>query len=171
VSETSAEVIRRYLQEAITDGKNTETYLQKFANEIDESEAKQLLLRLAVEARKQHEKLAVRLASLGGSSSTIHGLFSQLLGLGSRTSQIGREKNDRIMENLIAVFAAEHGKAALCEAIANMSEAASDHDTAALARSIQDQANASAEKLWQLLPRAASEAYRRSTQGEDQKRP
>jgi ferritin-like metal-binding protein YciE len=171
VSETSAEVIRRYLQDAITAGKNTETYLQKFANESGESEAKQLFHQLALEAKTQHEKLAVRLASLGGSSSAIYGLLSQLLGLGSKASQIGHEKDDRTMHNLMAAFATEHGKAALCEAIANMSEAASDYDTAQLARSLRDEASASARKVWRVLSVSASEACRYSTEEDDQKRP
>jgi hypothetical protein len=75
------------------------------------------------------------------------------------------------MQNLIGAFAAEHGRAALCEAIANMSEAASDHETAELARYIQEQASASAEKVWQFLPVAASEAYYRLPGDEVRKRP
>jgi ferritin-like protein len=170
VSETSAEVIRRYLQDAITDSKNTETYLQRFADETGESGTKQLFQRLAVEAKAQHQRLSARLSSLGGSSSAIHGLLSQLLGLGSKASQIGHEKSDQTTQNLVAAFAAEQGKAALCEAIANISEAASDYDSAELARSIRDEATECCRTIWQLLPIAASEAYRRS-EGEIQNSP
>ena len=159
MSETSAEVIRRYLQDAIADSKNTETHLNKFAGESSESEAKQLFQQLALEAKTQHERLAARLAALGGGSSIIHGRLSQLLGFGSKTSQVAQATDDRIIQNLVAAFATEHGTAAACDAIANMAEAASDHDTAALARSIRDEASVSAERIWQLLPSAVSQAY------------
>ncbi len=162
MSETSAEVIRRYLEVAITDGKNTEAYLQKFADEMNESPAKQLFQRLAREAKKQHERLAARLTILGGSSSALYGLLSQFLGLGSKTSHLEHQKGDRTIQNLMAAFATEHGKAALCEVIANMSDAASDYDTAELARSIRDEASASAQEIWRLLPVASSETYRSS---------
>ncbi len=159
MSETSAEVIRRYLQDAITDSKNTETYLQRVAEESGESDTKQLFQRLALKAQAQHERLSARLTSLGGSPSTIHGFLSQLLGLGSKASPPEHEKGDHTIQSLVATFAAEHGKAALCEAIANMSEAASDYDTAELARSIRNEATESAREIWQVLPIAASAAY------------
>jgi ferritin-like metal-binding protein YciE len=156
VSETSAEVIRRYLQDAIADAKNTEIHLYKFAEESRESEAKQLFQQLSLKAKTQHERLAARLAKLGGSSSIIHGLVSQLLGLGSKTSQVAHGTVDRTMQNLVAAFATEHGQVAVCEAIANMADAASDYDTAVLARTIRDEAIASAQKIWRLLPSEAA---------------
>ncbi len=144
-------------------------HLREFADESGEPEAKQLLHQLALEAKNQHERLAARLASLGGSPSVIHGLFSQLLGLGSKASQLGQEKNARTTQSLIAAFATEHANAALCESIANMSEAAGDNETAELARAIQGETSESSQKIWRLLPIAATEAYNRSTENDVQK--
>jgi ferritin-like metal-binding protein YciE len=158
VSETSAEVIRRYLQDAVTASKDTEVYLQKLVSEANESEAKQVFQHLALETKTQRERFAARLTELGGSSASIHGLLSHLLGLASKAPHTGPEKDRRTIRNLMAAFATEHGKAALCEAIANMAEAASDYDTADLARSIRDEARTSAQKVWQVLPDWPTEA-------------
>lgn len=162
MSETSVEVIRRYLQDAVTASKDTEAYLQKLAAETSESKAKQVFQHLALETKTQRERLATRLTDLGGSSASLYGLLSHLLRLASKAPHVGPEKDHRTIRNLTAAFATESGKAALCEAIANMAEAASDHDTADLARSIRDEARASAQKVWQFLPPFISDAYRDS---------
>lgn len=157
MSETSAEVIRRYLQDAVTASKDTELYLQKLASETSEPKAKQLFQHLALGTKTQRDRFATRLTDLGGSSTSIHGLLSHLVALASKTPHIGQEKDHGTLRNLIGAFATEHGKAALCEAIANMAQAASDYDTADLARSIRDEARVSAQQVWQLLPDSLTE--------------
>ena len=158
MSETSVEVIRRYLQDAVTASKETEVYLQKLASETSEPKIKQVFQHLAVEAKTQRDRFATRLADLGVSSTSIHGLLSHLLALASKAPHVGQKEDHRTIRNLIAAFATEHGKAALCEAIANMAQAASDYDTADLARSIRDEARVSAQQVWHALPDSHIEA-------------
>ncbi|MDQ2711207.1 MAG: ferritin-like domain-containing protein [Acidobacteriota bacterium] len=165
MAETSAGVVRRYLEDAIAAERSFETQLQGFAKEGDNAAAKQAFHQHALETKNQYERLTVRLESLGGSPSGAKSLLAHIFGLSPKTAQIGHEKEERTTQNLMMAFAVENSELAMYEALASVAEAAGDSDTFALARSIQKEEKATAEKIWQLLPDAALEAYGRLTGG------
>ncbi len=65
--ETSNDVIRRYLEDAIAAEKTFETQLENFAREGDDEEVKAMFAVHAAETRRQYELLTARLEAIGGS--------------------------------------------------------------------------------------------------------
>ncbi len=161
MAETSLDVIKRYLEDAIAAEKSFETQLQGFASEGDDEAAKAAFHQHALETKNQYERLTARLEALGGSPSGAKSLLAHIFGLSPKSAQIGHEKEERTTQNLIMAFAVESSEVAMYEALATVAAAAGDTETESLARSIQAQERATAEKVWSLLPNAAATALRR----------
>ncbi len=159
MAETSVDVIKRYLEDAIAAEKSFETQLQGFATEGDDSAAKAAFHQHALQTKVQYERLTSRLEALGGSPSGTKSLLAHLFGLSPKAAQIGHEKEERTTQNLMMAFAVENSEMAMYEAMATVAEAAGDTQTATLAREIQKEEKATAEKIWKLLPIAAANSY------------
>jgi len=165
MAETSVDVIKRYLEDAIAAEKSFETQLEGFSKEGDNVAAQTAFSTHAQETRVQYQKLTARLEALGGSPSGAKSFLAHVFGLAPKTAQIGHEKEERTTQNLMMAFAIENSELAMYEALATVAEAAGDGITAMLAREIQAEEKATAEKVWKLLPSAASEAFDRVTSG------
>src|SRR3954447_20564308 len=163
MAETSVDVIKRYLEDAIAAEKSFETQLQGFAKEGDDTVVQSLFNQHAVETRRQYERLTARLEALGGSTSGAKSLLAHIFGLSPKTAQIGHEKEERTTQNLMMAYAVENSEMAMYESLATVAEAAGDTETAALARQIQAQEKATAEKIWMVLPACAEQAFLRVT--------
>ena len=165
MAETSTDVIKRYLEDAIAAENSFETQLQGFAKEGDDEAAKSAFHQHALETHTQIERLTARLEALGGSASTAKSVLAHVFNFSPKTAQIGHEKEERTTQNLMMAFAVENSECAMYESLAVVADASGDTETAQLARSIQAQEKATAEKVWKLLPTAALNAYRRVTAG------
>jgi ferritin-like metal-binding protein YciE len=163
MAETSTDVIKRYLEDAIAAENSFETQLQGFAKEGDNEVAKAAFHQHALETRTQIERLTTRLEALGGSTSTAKSVLAHIFNFTPKAAQIGHEKEERTTQNLMMAFAVENSECAMYESLAVVADASGDSETAELARSIQSQEMATAEKVWKLLPAAALEAYQRIT--------
>ena len=163
MAETSNDVIKRYLQDAIAAEHSFETQLQGFAKEGDDTAAQAAFQQHAIETKRQYERLTARLEALGGSASTAKSFLAHLFGLSPKTAQIGHEKEERTTQNLMMAFAVENSEMAMYEALITVAEASGDTQTAALAREIQLEEQKTAEKVWSLLPNAAVTAFERVT--------
>lgn len=161
MAETSTDVIKRYLEDAIAAEKSFETQLQGFAGEGDNEAAKAAFHQHALETRNQYERLTARLEALGGSTSTAKSLLAHIFNLTPKAASLGHEKEERTTQNLMMAFAVENSELAMYQALISVAEAAGDTVTAALARSIQAEEKKTADKVWTLLSPAAVEAYRR----------
>jgi ferritin-like metal-binding protein YciE len=163
MAETSTDVIKRYLEDAIAAEHSFETQLQGFAKEGDDEAAKSAFHQHALETKQQYERLTARLEALGGSTSTAKSFLAHVFGLSPKTAQIGHEKEERTTQNLMMAYAVENSEIAMYESLITVAEAAGDTETAALARDIQSEEERAAEKVWSLLPNAAITAFRRVT--------
>ncbi len=157
--ETSNDVIRRYLEDAIAAEKSFETQLEDFAREGDDEEIKAMFSIHAAETRRQYERLTARLGELGGSPSTAKSFFAHLFGLTPKTPQVGNTTEEQTTQNLIMGFTVESSECAMYEALAAVAEAAGDDATQALAREIQAEEKQTAEKLWRLITSRAKIAF------------
>jgi ferritin-like metal-binding protein YciE len=163
MAESSTDVIKRYLVDAIAAEKSFETQLQGFAKEGDDEAAKAVFYQHALETKQQYEQLTARLQALGGSPSTAKSFLAHIFGLSPKTAQIGHDEEERTTQNLMMAFAVENSEVAMYESLITIAEAAGDTQTAALARQIQEQEKQTAQKVWGLLPNAAITAFRRVT--------
>lgn len=166
MAETSADVIKRYLEDAIAAEKSFETQLQGFSKEGDDAVAQAAFSQHALETKRQYERLTARLEALGGSPSGTKSFLAHVFGLSPKAAQIGHEKEERTTQNLMMAYAVENSEMAMYEALATVAEAAGDPTTASLAREIQAEEKATAEKVWKLLPNAAAQAYQRLAAGD-----
>ena len=165
MAETSVDVIKRYLVDAIAAEKSFETQLDGFSKEGNDAAAKALFHQHALETKRQYERLTARLESLGGSPSTTKSFLAHIFGLSPKAASIGHEEEERTTQNLMMAFAVENSELAMYEALATSAEAAGDTQTASLAREIQAEEKATAEKVWKLIPNASRQAYARLVQG------
>ena len=152
MSETSADVVKRYLEDAIAAQRSFETQLQDFANETNDEGPKELFRRHAIETRQQHERLTARLETLGGAPSRAKSLLAHIFRTDPKTAQIGTDLAQRTTRNLLLTYAVENSEIAMYEVIAAIAEAAGDNETSDLARGIQNEQKSAAETIWQLLP-------------------
>ena len=76
-----------------------------------------------------------------------------------KAAQIGHEKEERTVQNLIMAYTVENAEVAMYEALATVAQAAGDFGTEQLARTIQQEERETAEKVWQHLPIAARVAF------------
>ena len=163
MAETSRDVIKRYIEDAIAAEKSFETQLQGFASEGDDPVAKAAFHQHALETKQQYEQLTARLEALGGSPSGAKSFLAHVFGLSPKAAQIGHEKEERTTQNLMMAYAVENSEIAMYESLATVAEAAGDTQTESLARQIQAQEKATAEKVWKLIPNAAVQAFERLT--------
>ncbi len=161
MAETSTDVIKRYLEDAIAAEKSFETQLQGFANEGDDPVAKAAFHQHALETRNQHTRLTARLEALGGSTSGAKSFLAHLFGLSPKAAQLGHDSEERTTQNLMIAYAVENSEMAMYESLATAAEAAGDTQTASLAREIQAEEKATAEKVWKMIPTAALQAFER----------
>jgi ferritin-like metal-binding protein YciE len=161
MAETSVDVIKRYLQDAIAAEKSFETQLQGFANEGDDAPAKAAFHEHALQTKQQYERLTARLEALGGKPSGAKSLLAHIFAVSPKTAQIGHEEEERTTQNLIMAYAVENSEIAMYEALATIAEAAGDTQTATLARDIQAEEKVAAEKVWHLLPTCAVQSFQR----------
>lgn len=159
MAETSADIIRRYLEDAIAAEKSFEAQLEAFSREGDDDEVKAAFAAYVIETRRSHERLTARLKELGGGASMAKSFFAQILGLTPKPAQVGHGEDERTVQNLIAVFAIANSECAMYEVLATMAQAASDPATESLAREIQAQGKEAAEKVWRFIPSRAKIAF------------
>lgn len=163
MAETTTDVIKRYLEDAIAAEKSFETQLNTFAKEGEDTQAQSLFKQHAIETRNQYERLTARLETLGGSTSTAKSLLAHIFNMTPKAASLGHEEQERTTQNLMMAYAVENSEVAMYESLACTAEAAGDTETASLARSIQAQEKATAEKVWALIPTAATSALARIT--------
>ena len=163
MAETSIDVIKRYLEDAIAAEKSFETQLEGFSKGGDDQIAHSLFRQHAIETKRQYERLTERLESLGGSPSGTKSLLAHIFSVTPKAASLGHEKEERITQDLMMAFAVENSEMAMYEALVTVAGAAGDTITASLAREIQAEEKATAEKVWKLLPSAAEQSFRRIT--------
>ncbi len=164
--QTSNEVIRRYLEDAVAAEKSFETQLQSFASEGDDEEVKTVFAVHSAETRRQYERLTVRLEELGGSPSTAKSFLAHVFGMTPKTAQVGHEPEERTTQNLIMAFATENSECAMYEALAAAAQAAGDDVTEALAREIQQEERSTADRIWHFITSRAKIAFNLLTAAE-----
>lgn len=163
MAESSADVIRRYIADAIAGAKSLEARLQEFSKEAAGEVVRAVFHQHALKAKEQGERLTARLNGLESNAPSAKGFLGHIFGLGPRRARQEHEKEESTTEKLTLVYAAENSSIAVYESLATMAEAAGDTETMQLARSIQSEQQAMAQEIWNLLPLAARELYQQAT--------
>lgn len=161
--QTTQDVIRRYLQDAIAAEKSFETQLRTFGQDTDQASVRQVFEQHADETRRQHERLTARLEEMGGSTSGVKTFFANLFGAMPKLAQMGHDEAEKGTQNLIAAFAVENSEVAMYEAMASAAAAAGDMQTETLAREIQQEERNAAQLVWNLIDASSRDAFYKVT--------
>jgi ferritin-like metal-binding protein YciE len=113
----------------------------------------------ADETRLQYKKVDARFEVTGGRSLAVKTMLADMIGMVPKAAQIGHEKEERTVQNLMMAYSVEHAEVAMYEALATVAQAAGDFGTEQLACAIQQEERETAQKVWQHLPVAAREAF------------
>ncbi len=151
MSESSTDVIQRYVEEAAAFEKDLEAQMHEFANAAPQPSS-QVFEQCALSAKHHNEVISARLHNTPSGEGLLAHLFAPL----QRTVHKENQKDLTIAQRLIIAFAAENGGIAYYEALAGMASAASDPDTEALVRSIQREKREAAKDIWRVLTRLTS---------------
>jgi ferritin-like metal-binding protein YciE len=167
LTDTGAEIVRQYLQDAIAAESSIESQLRSFAHEGgDDFEVQSLFFEHAAETSRQIERLAARLHELGGVSSGAKSSLAHFFSSAPRLAEITHRPEERLVQNLIAAFCVENGERSMYEALATVARIAGDATTEAMVREIAAEETATAEKIWHFLPSRSKIAFNMLTLGE-----
>lgn len=166
MSETSQQVICRYLKDAIAAEDGFESQLRDFAEEGDDEEVQSVFATHARQTASQIERLSTRLRALGEQPSRGKSVVANLLGLAPKAAQLVRPAEERLTQNLIQAFSIEMSECAMYEALLTVAKLAGDTETATLASAIAAEERETAEKLWHFLPSRSKIAFNILTIGE-----
>jgi ferritin-like metal-binding protein YciE len=162
-NESSREVIKRYLEDAIAAERNFETQLKVFSKEGEQVPVKNLFAEHAGETKHQHERLTARLEALGGSPSPVKSFFAHIFNFAPKVAQLGHEPTEKNSQDLIIAFAIENSEIAMYEELAIVAGFAGDTETESLARAIQEEERAAAKKVWGLIDASCRQSFMRIT--------
>ena len=158
-NDSSSEVIKRYLVDAIAAERNFETQLQAFSKEGEQVLVQNLFAEHAVETKSQHERLTARLEALGGSPSTLKSFFAHIFSFAPKTAQLGSDGSEKNAQDLIIAFAIENSEIAMYEELAIVARFAGDMETEQLAREIQEEERLAAKKVWNLIEGSCKQSF------------
>ena len=162
MGESSEDVLKRYIQDAIAAEATTEDQLNGLADQEQDGAVKAVLQQYALKTRSHYQRLASYLERLGGKPSTTKSLLAHIFGVNPKTTRSGHGTKDGSVRNLMMAFAIKSNELAMYEALASIAEASGDPDAVSLARTIQKEDEVDAQAVWQLLPDAALKAQRQA---------
>lgn len=162
-TESSREVIKRYLVDAIAAERNFETQLKVFSKEGEQTPVQNLFAEHAVETKHQYERLTARLEALGGSPSALKTFYAHIFNFAPKAAQLGHDRAEKNSQDLIMAFAIENSEVAMYEELAIVAGFAGDSETEALARAIQEEERAAAKKVWSLIDASCRQAFMKIT--------
>lgn len=166
LAETSADLIRGYVEEAIAAEKSFEAQLRKFADEGDDEDVQAAFAAHADQTQNQHERLAERLEQLGSRTSNAVHPLPRALELTQQVSEAGHIQEELTVQHLIIAYAMEMSESAFYEALATIAVAATDTETEALARQIQAEEQEAGKKFFSLIRSRSKIAYNMLTPNE-----
>jgi ferritin-like metal-binding protein YciE len=162
-TESSREVIKRYIEDAIAAEQNFEAQLKAFSKEGEQAAVQRVFAEHAVETRHQYKRLTARLEELGGRPSVLKGFFAHIFNFAPKTAQIGHDASEKSSQDLIIVFAMENSEIAMYEELAVIAAFAGDTETEQLARAIQEEERAAAKKVWDLIDSSCRQSFMKMT--------
>jgi ferritin-like metal-binding protein YciE len=153
--QSTQDIIKRYLQDAIAAEKSFESQLEGFSKEGEDTAVQQLFAVHRAETTSQIERLTARLRALGESPSGIKSFLAHVFSTSPKAATVGHDEAERTTQNLMMAYAVENSEVAMYESMATVAEAVGDSTTAALAREIQKEEQQTAEKVWKHIAPSA----------------
>lgn len=152
------DVIVRYLQDTEAAERTFEDALDSFSDAGEQVRVRTALADMSIKARKQHERLRVRIEALGGSPSSSKSALAHALAFSPTVAQLGQAPGEKDTQHLILTIAAAAAQTAMYEALASAAKAAGDSITEQLARKLQSEERDDYRQSADLLRQSALDA-------------
>jgi ferritin-like metal-binding protein YciE len=159
MSETSPEVVKRYLHDALAAEKSLAAHFKEFVQEGDYREAIEIFRECEATALNHSQRLSARLDSMGEMPSRISSLF-RIFRLGEKAEQIDFGASEDITQKLLLAYTVTHGEIAMYEVLAMVGEAAGDTEAQSIALLFQQDEKVVAEKIWRLFAAASQREFK-----------
>jgi len=152
--------VLRHLQNTEAAERNFEDALATFSKAGKQGEVQSLMAMMSKKARTQHERLAARIAELGGTTSTAKSVLAHLLAFTPVSAQMGHDEAEKSTQHLMITYSAAAAEMAMYEALAVIATEAGDDITARLARELQVEEQEDHRLAWEQLPGSARSSFR-----------
>jgi ferritin-like metal-binding protein YciE len=162
-TESSREISKRYIEDAIAAEQNFEAQLKAFSKEGEQTAVQRVFAEHAIETRHQHQRLTARLEESGGSPPMLKGFFAHMFNFAPKTAQIGHDASEKSSQDLIIAFPIENSEIAMSQELAVVAAFAGDIETERLARAIQEEERAAAKKVWDLIDSSCRQSFMKMT--------
>ena len=159
--DTAGERLIRYLDNAWAVEKGLVDSLKSMADDVNDSELRDLLVRHAQVTWQQEEALEARIRALGEEPSGTKGWLSSMMGRMSEVVQMTQDAYDRTTQDVIKAYTSEQFEMAMYQALEAYARGIGDDETAQLALRHFQQEREAAETLWPLIARTAEQTARR----------
>lgn len=166
MSDTRADLVRRYLEDAIAAEKTLAAELRQFAGEGDDEDVQAAFRAYADEVQRHSVLLEQRLGELGGSASEGGRAFAHAVSDAAGRPVTAHIQEERTVQNLLLAFGTASGKTALYEALALVSTKAGDEATAALAHALEEEEQHAAARMSHFLRSRSKIAFNMLTPNE-----
>jgi ferritin-like metal-binding protein YciE len=166
LTQAGQEVTRQYLDDIVIAETLFEQQLREFSKLGDDDEVQVLLAEHAEATRQQRERLAIRMAEIGGRVSSRKVGLASILNFTPQLVSGGSIVEEQTLQNLLIAYTVETGEFAMYEALSTLAHAAGDTDTEQLAKQIQSEKRNSAERIWHFLPSRSKIAFNMLTVSE-----
>ncbi len=158
------EILIRYIVDAEAAERNFEDALATFGHTGEQSEVKHFFEYASAKAKTQHERLAARLKTLGGSPSTAKSFLAHILAFAPTVAQLGHTGEEKNTQHLMICIAAAAAEMAMYESLATVANASGDSETEQLARKLQSEEKEDYDMSWGLLRQSALDAFGKAAQ-------
>jgi ferritin-like metal-binding protein YciE len=158
-NESSVEILKRYLQDAIASEQNFESQLKSFSHQGDQVAVQKLFAEHAEQTKSHHERLTARLEAMGGKPSTMKSMLAHVFNFAPKAAQMGHEPTEKSSQDLIIGYAIESSEVAMYEELAIVAGFAGDSETEELAREIQQEERAAAQNIWNLIDASCRRSF------------
>lgn len=150
--------IVRYLQDAHAAEDGALSSLKDIAAEATNADFKTAVEEHAAVTQSQADRLATRLAALGGDKSHGKSLINSIIAKGSDLLNIFHDKEDKQTQDAIKLYALENFEVATYTALKAFADSVGDYETAQLADTILAEEQLAAERILRVVPQIAKSA-------------
>jgi ferritin-like metal-binding protein YciE len=163
MAENSQERLLRYLTDAHAAEEGGLASLKDIAQETTDADVRSAVQDHLTVTQSQADRLAARIAALGGKTHDGKSLINTIIGKGSDLLNVFHDKEDKQTQDVIKAYALENFEVGMYTSLKAYANAIGDAETAQLAATILGEEQLAGEQLLRLIPQVAVGALRNTT--------
>jgi ferritin-like metal-binding protein YciE len=155
MAENSQERLVRYLADAHAAEEGALSSLKDIAAETTDGDVRSAVQEHIAVTQSQADRIAARIAALGGQTHGGKSLLNTIIGKGSDLLNVFHDKEDKQTQDVIKAYALENFEVGMYTSLKAFANAVGDAETAQLAETIMGEEQQAGERLLRLIPQVA----------------